>query len=81
MWDYISDHGFVVSNKGVEENIGVLLTHIHLNDGTVAGIELKNKNIFSVQYHPEASSGPHDSRHLFDQFVENIKQYKKELVS
>lgn len=75
------NHGFVVSKKEVDKNKEVLLTHVHLNDGTVAGIAIKDKNIFSVQYHPEASSGPHDSRHLFDQFVENIKSYKKELVS
>lgn len=75
------NHGFVVSKEGVENNDQVVLTHIHLNDGTVAGISLKEKAVFSVQYHPEASSGPHDSRHLFDQFVENIKNYKKELVS
>ena len=75
------NHGFVVSKEGVEKNDQVVLTHIHLNDGTVAGISLKDKAVFSVQYHPEASSGPHDSRHLFDQFVENIKNYKKELVS
>jgi len=75
------NHGFVVSKEGVENNDKVILTHIHLNDDTVAGIALKDKGVFSVQYHPEASSGPHDSRHLFDQFVENIKNYKKELVS
>ena len=45
---------------------------MHLNDDTIAGIELTNKPVFSVQYHPEASAGPHDSRYLFDQFIENI---------
>jgi carbamoyl-phosphate synthase small subunit len=49
------------------------LTHEHLNDGTVAGMRMKSKNCFSVQYHPEASPGPHDSSYLFDQFIENIK--------
>jgi carbamoyl-phosphate synthase small subunit len=44
-----------------------------LNDGTVAGMRMKSKNCFSVQYHPEASPGPHDSSYLFDQFIENIK--------
>jgi carbamoyl-phosphate synthase small subunit len=52
------------------------LTHIHLNDNSVAGIQLKSKPIFTVQYHPEASAGPHDSRYLFDQFVENMKSRK-----
>jgi carbamoyl-phosphate synthase small subunit len=46
---------------------------VHLNDGTVAGLRMKHKNCFSVQYHPEASPGPHDSSYLFDQFIANIK--------
>ena len=49
------------------------ITHVNLNDDTVEGIRLLNKNIFSVQYHPESSPGPHDSRYLFDNFVDNIK--------
>ena len=53
---------------------GVALTHLHLNDNTVAGISLIGKKAFSVQYHPESSPGPNDSRYLFDQFVENIKK-------
>ena len=52
------------------------LTHIHLNDDTVAGIRLKNKPVFSVQFHPEASAGPHDSRYLFDDFITLIKEFK-----
>ena len=55
-------------------NKDLLITHIHLNDDTVAGIEMKNKNCFSVQYHPEASPGPHDASYLFDQFVDNISK-------
>ncbi len=70
------NHGFVVSRTSIENNPGVELTHIHLNDDTVAGIRLKDKKVFSVQYHPEASAGPHDSRYLFDQFVENMKAVK-----
>ena len=54
----------------------VELTHIHLNDNTVAGVRLKEKPVFSVQYHPEASAGPHDSRYLFDDFIEMIKKHK-----
>ena len=46
-----------------------MVSHIHLNDGTVAGIRMKNGIAFSVQYHPESSPGPHDSRYLFDDFV------------
>ncbi|MFK8044919.1 MAG: glutamine-hydrolyzing carbamoyl-phosphate synthase small subunit [Crocinitomicaceae bacterium] len=67
------NHGFVVSKDSVDNNTNVEMTHIHLNDETVAGIALKDKKVFSVQYHPEASAGPHDSRYLFDQFVENME--------
>lgn len=68
------NHGFVVSKESIEENNEIDLTHIHLNDDSVAGISLKKHPVFSVQYHPEASAGPHDSRYLFDQFVEAIKE-------
>ncbi|HLP10831.1 MAG TPA: glutamine-hydrolyzing carbamoyl-phosphate synthase small subunit [Flavobacteriales bacterium] len=74
------NHGFVVSAQSVSANAEIEVTHVHLNDKTVAGIRLKNKKVFSVQYHPEASPGPHDSRYLFDQFLENIKQGKKDLI-
>lgn len=67
------NHGFVVSKESIEKHSDIELTHVHLNDGTVAGIELKAKKVFSVQYHPEASAGPHDSRYLFDQFINNMK--------
>ena len=67
------NHGFVVSMEDVERANNVELTHIHLNDNTVAGIKRTDANCFSVQYHPEASPGPHDSRYLFDTFIENIK--------
>ena len=68
------NHGFVVKKQDVEDHPGVELTHLHLNDNTVAGISLIGKNAFSVQYHPESSPGPNDSRYLFDQFLENIKK-------
>lgn len=67
------NHGFAISKEEAEEHKNIEITHIHLNDETVAGIKLKDHNCFSVQYHPEASPGPHDSSYLFDQFVENIK--------
>lgn len=70
------NHGFVVSHDSLGNNTDIELTHIHLNDNSVAGIQLKSKPIFTVQYHPEASAGPHDSRYLFDQFVENMKSRK-----
>ncbi len=72
------NHGFVVKMEDAKANPNIVITHIHLNDGTLAGIALKDKKVFSVQYHPEASPGPHDSRYLFDQFVNNMKVYKNE---
>jgi len=66
------NHGFNVVREDAEKNEQVEITHIHLNDNTVAGIKLKNKPAFSVQYHPESSPGPHDSRYLFDDFVSLI---------
>lgn len=50
------------------------LTHKHLNDGTVAGIRMTKIPVFSVQYHPEASPGPHDSHYLFKQFTDNMSK-------
>jgi carbamoyl-phosphate synthase small subunit len=70
------NHGFVVTSESLDESMIVELTHIHLNDNTVAGVRLKEKPVFSVQYHPEASAGPHDSRYLFDDFIEMIKKHK-----
>ena len=70
------NHGFVISKESLAQNKEIALTHFHLNDDTVAGIELIGKPVFSVQYHPEASAGPHDSRYLFDQFVENMATHK-----
>ncbi|MTI22434.1 carbamoyl-phosphate synthase small subunit [Fulvivirga sp. RKSG066] len=70
------NHGFVVSAEDIDKSDKVEITHIHLNDNTVAGLSVKGKNAFSVQYHPESSPGPHDSRYLFDQFIELIKSSK-----
>jgi len=67
------NHGFAINREEAESHLDIEITHLHLNDHTVAGIRIKNKNCFSVQYHPEASPGPHDSSYLFDQFIENIK--------
>jgi len=74
------NHGFAINKEEAENNKDIEITHVHLNDHTVAGIQLKNKSVFSVQYHPEASPGPHDSEYLFDQFIENIKEAKKSRV-
>ena len=70
------NHGFVVNREDVEKHKDFEITHIHLNDDTLAGMRMKNKNCFSVQYHPEASPGPHDSSYLFDQFIDNIAASK-----
>ena len=68
------NHGFAINREETEANKEVEITHVHLNDQTVAGIRMKDKNCFSVQYHPEASPGPHDAEYLFDQFIGNIKK-------
>jgi carbamoyl-phosphate synthase small subunit len=70
------NHGFVISSESVKNHPEIHVTHVHLNDNTIAGIELVNKPVFSVQYHPEASAGPHDSRYLFDQFIDNMNRFK-----
>ncbi|MDP6921818.1 MAG: glutamine-hydrolyzing carbamoyl-phosphate synthase small subunit [Lutibacter sp.] len=66
------NHGFVVQKEAVAEHADFEITHVHLNDDTLAGMRMKDKPCFSVQYHPEASPGPHDSSYLFDQFIELI---------
>ena len=67
------NHGFAVERASADANENVIVTHEHLNDKTVAGIKIKDKHCFSVQYHPEASPGPNDGTYLFDQFISNLK--------
>ena len=62
------NHGFAIDPNSLPEDL-VKITHYNLNDNTVAGLEVNNKPIFSVQYHPEAGPGPHDSDYLFKKFV------------
>jgi carbamoyl-phosphate synthase small subunit len=68
------NHGFEVSREAIEKSKHVEITHINLNDGTIEGIQIKGKKAFSVQYHPESSPGPHDSRYLFDRFVQYMSE-------
>ncbi len=70
------NHGFVVDKTEVLNHPDFEMTHIHLNDSSLAGMQMKNKNCFSVQYHPEASPGPHDSSYLFDEFINKIEKFK-----
>ena len=70
------NHGFAINREETENHKDVEITHVHLNDHTVAGIRIKNKPAFSVQYHPEASPGPNDATYLFDEFITNIKNHK-----
>jgi len=66
------NHGFGVDPEAVEKADNIEITHVNLNDGSIEGIRMKDRPAFSVQYHPEATPGPYDSRYLFDQFLEMI---------
>ena len=68
------NHGFGVDPEAVRKNEQVEVTHINLNDQSIEGIRVKNRPVFSVQYHPESTPGPHDSRYLFDEFMDLIRQ-------
>jgi carbamoyl-phosphate synthase small subunit len=70
------NHGFAVSADS--QLGGGEITHLNINDNTVAGLRHNELKAFSVQYHPEAAPGPHDSLYLFDEFVDEVKQYAKE---
>ncbi|QYJ67269.1 glutamine-hydrolyzing carbamoyl-phosphate synthase small subunit [Flavobacterium litorale] len=72
------NHGFAVVREELENNPDFEITHEHVNDGTVAGMRMRNKNCFSVQYHPEAGPGPNDATYLFDTFIANIEKAKQE---
>ena len=65
------NHGFEVIKNSLARNVQI--THQSLFDNSIEGIRLKNKPVYSVQYHPEASPGPHDSSYLFDQFIDLLK--------
>ena len=68
------NHGFSVKSNSLPQNVSI--THISLNDETVEGLDCKDFSAFSVQYHPESSPGPHDSRYLFEYFISLMKDFK-----
>jgi carbamoyl-phosphate synthase small subunit len=70
------NHGFAVEPDSLE-GLPVELTHVNLNDHTLEGFRLKNQPAMSVQYHPEASPGPHDARYLFDRFTQMLVEAKR----
>ncbi len=68
------NHGFAISREDVEKAGNVEITHLNLNDNSVEGIRVVDRDAFSVQYHPESSPGPNDSRYLFDQFLKMVEK-------
>ncbi len=70
------NHGFSISKKNIPKDIKI--SHINLNDDTIAGIICKKYNAFSVQYHPESNPGPNDSTYLFDEFINSVKSYHEQ---
>lgn len=68
------NHGFCVDPDSIPAGSGTVMTHLNLNDNTCEGIENIEKQFFSVQYHPEASPGPHDSAYLFEQFINMMRK-------
>lgn len=69
------NHGFGVDPEAVRKASNIEVTHVNLNDESIEGIRLKDRPAFSVQYHPESTPGPHDSRYLFDEFLELIRKH------
>jgi len=68
------NHNYATDPDLLPEDVEI--THINLNDNTIEGIKLRNKPVFSIQHHPEAAPGPHDSHYIFDEFAELIKEVK-----
>lgn len=64
------NHGFCVDREAIQNSPHLVVTHVNLNDSTIEGVRVRNKKAFSVQFHPEASPGPHDSHYLFDEFLD-----------
>ena len=70
------NHGFGVDPEAIKQADHIEITHLNLNDKSIEGIRVKGKPAFSVQYHPESTPGPHDSRYLFDEFIRMIEEDK-----
>jgi carbamoyl-phosphate synthase small subunit len=70
------NHGFAVAAETLPPEVEP--THINLNDGTLEGMRHREHPIFSVQYHPEASPGPHDALYLFDDFIRMMEAHRRE---
>ena len=68
------NHGFGVDPEAIKNSGHLEVTHVNLNDSSIEGIRVKGKPAFSVQYHPESTPGPHDSRYLFDEFIQMVKE-------
>ncbi len=73
------NHGFAIDPESLPKD-SVEVTHLNLNDGTVAGIAMVNRPVFGIQYHPEASPGPHDADHHFEYFVSLMEKTRKDVV-
>ncbi len=73
------NHGFAIAAEGLPTELEI--THMNINDNTVAGLRFRNKPVFSVQYHPEASPGPHDSDYLFEQFTKMMASQLSSLTA
>ncbi len=71
------NHGFCVSPEELAKHPDVVVTHVNLNDDTIEGVRIRNRKAFSVQFHPEASPGPHDSHYLFDEFIEMMAEEER----
>ena len=69
------NHGYAVVNDSISEKVGKV-SHINANDGTCEGVKYSNAPAFTVQFHPEACGGPHDTAYLFDEFIKLMEEHK-----